>query len=231
MPARSPTAHAETRGATVNQPPVFRIRITYNKLESLRYIGNLDLHRIWERSFRRARLPLAYSQGFHPQPRINQACPLPLGMTSENDLVEVWFEQVYDLLQTAKALKPAVPPGLEITAVHTVDLRAPSLPTLVAAAIYHVTLLEPVDPLVLNQRVEQILATKQIIRTRRDKPYDLRPLIQSLAVQPSSSDQPALEMALSAREGATGRAEEVLASLQIEPFNTRIHRSRLILLE
>ncbi len=212
----------------MNVPPVFRIRITYNKLEALRYIGNLDLHRIWERSFRRARLPLAYSQGFHPQPRINQACPLPLGMTSENDLVEVWFEQVYDLLQAARMLKPAVPPGLEITALHAIDLHAPSLPTLVTAADYQVILLDPIDPLILQQRVYLLLSAEQIMRSRREKSYDLRPLIQSFNVMPSP-DQQILKMTLSAREGATGRPEEVLACLEIDPFATRIHRARLIL--
>lgn len=212
----------------MNQPPVFRIRITYNKQEALRYIGNLDLHRIWERSFRRAKLPLAYSQGFHPQPRINQACPLPLGMTSENDLVEVWFEQEYDLLQAARALKPAVPPGLEITALHIIDLRSPSLPTLVTAADYRVILLDPFDPLLLEQRAARLLSAEQLLRIRREKPYDLRPLIQALAVQPSS-DLPAVEMTLSAREGATGRPEEVLACLEIDANSARIHRSRLIL--
>lgn len=212
----------------MNQPPVFRIRITFAKKEMLRYTGNLDLHRIFERSFRRAKLPLSYSQGFHPQPRINLACPLPLGMTSENDLVEVWFDQEYDLLQAARALKPAVPPGLEIATIHTVDLRAPALPTLVNAAVYHVTLLEPVEPTNIQQQIEQIFSSSQIMRTRRDKPYDLRPLIHSLAVMPSP-DQPTLEMTLSAREGATGRPEEVLSAMEIDPFSARIHRTQLIL--
>ena len=50
-----------------------RVRITFAKQGALRYIGNLDLHKIWERSIRRAKLPLAYSQGYHPQPKINLA--------------------------------------------------------------------------------------------------------------------------------------------------------------
>ncbi|MBA4384294.1 MAG: hypothetical protein C0410_06130, partial [Anaerolinea sp.] len=52
-----------------------RIRIHYFKGEDLQYIGNLDLHKVWERTFRRAQIKLAYSQGFHPQPRMHQACP------------------------------------------------------------------------------------------------------------------------------------------------------------
>ena len=73
-----------------------RIRIVYSKADSLKYTGNLDLQKIWERLLRRANLPLAYSQGFHPQPRINQGCPLPLGFIGENEMVDIWldFEQL-----------------------------------------------------------------------------------------------------------------------------------------
>ena len=64
-----------------------RLRITYSKTAALRYTSNLDMHKIWERALRRARLPLAYSQGFHPQPRLTQACPLPLGLNHDWVLV------------------------------------------------------------------------------------------------------------------------------------------------
>ena len=69
-----------------------RIRICYAKTEPLRYTSNLDVHKVWERLLLRARLPLAYSQGFHHQPRINQAAPLPLGFTSRVEMVDIWLE-------------------------------------------------------------------------------------------------------------------------------------------
>ena len=58
-----------------------RIRLTYSKGGELKYTGNLDMMKVWERTFRRARLRIAYSQGFNPQPKIHQALPLPLGFT------------------------------------------------------------------------------------------------------------------------------------------------------
>ena len=61
---------------------VMRIRITFVKQGALRYTGHLDLHKLWERAARRAELPLAYSQGFHPQPKMNMAAALPLGFSS-----------------------------------------------------------------------------------------------------------------------------------------------------
>ena len=59
----------------------------------MRFTGHLDLHRAWERTFRRAGLPLAYSQGFNPHPRLNLASALPLGFTSEGEVIDVWLEQ------------------------------------------------------------------------------------------------------------------------------------------
>ena len=70
-----------------------RIRITFSKSGAMQYVGHLDLHRSWERTFRRSGLPLAYSQGFHPQPRLNLACALPRGFTSQCEIFDAWLEQ------------------------------------------------------------------------------------------------------------------------------------------
>jgi radical SAM-linked protein len=71
-----------------------RLRITFAKTEAMRFTGHLDLHRTWERCFRRARLPLAYTQGFNPHPRLNLAAALPLGFTSQGEMIDAWLEQV-----------------------------------------------------------------------------------------------------------------------------------------
>ena len=65
-----------------------RLRIVFAKTEAMRYTSHLDLHRTWERTIRRANLPLAYSQGYNPHPRINLASALPLGFTSDCEVVE-----------------------------------------------------------------------------------------------------------------------------------------------
>ena len=67
---------------------ITRIRIRYAKGESLRFIGHLDLQRLWERALRRSRLPVRYSQGFHPRARLNLASALPLGFLSDEELLE-----------------------------------------------------------------------------------------------------------------------------------------------
>ena len=63
---------------TEDPGPRQRIRVTFGKGQQLKYISHLDLARTWERVFRRARLPVAYSQGFNPRPRFQLAAALPV---------------------------------------------------------------------------------------------------------------------------------------------------------
>jgi radical SAM-linked protein len=65
---------------------MMRLRITFSKTGSLRYTGHLDLQTVWERTARRAGLPLAYTQGFHPGPRIQIASALPLGFIGHAEI-------------------------------------------------------------------------------------------------------------------------------------------------
>ncbi|MFN8461848.1 MAG: TIGR03936 family radical SAM-associated protein [Anaerolineales bacterium] len=74
-----------------------RIRITFSKQGALRYTGHLDLHKLWERAARRAELPLAYSQGFHPQPKMSLASALPLGFSSTCEVLDMRLERDVEL--------------------------------------------------------------------------------------------------------------------------------------
>jgi radical SAM-linked protein len=200
-----------------------RIRLTFSKRGSLRYTGHLDLHKIWERSFRRAGLPLAYSQGFHPQPKIQLAAALPLGISARAELLDFWTNQDIDLQALPERMAGYMPPGLKILSSQQVDEREPTLQTQVRAAEYQLQLREAGCPPDLDERVSRLLAADSIIRERRGKQYDLRPLIEDLQV----IGQHVLRMRLASREGATGRPEEVLAALQIPLEEARIERTGL----
>ena len=121
-----------------------RIRIIYKKGEALRYTGHLDLQKIWERFLRRAEISLAYSQGFHPQPRISQALPLPLGITSLAEIIEIWLENNEDLDHIEKKLKNTDQPGIEIYHLELIDPSLPKIQNLVIGAEYQVALLDPI---------------------------------------------------------------------------------------
>ena len=198
-----------------------RVRITFAKTEAMRYTSHLDLHRTWERTFRRARLPVTHSQGFNKRPKMNLAAALPLGFTSQCELAEVWLDQDQPLDQIEARLREAIPPGIEIQAVEEVDPQTPKIPNLVASSIYLATLLEAVPD--LETRLADLLAQEKIERERRGKPYDLRPLIDDLRIPEPEQ----IWMHLAARGGATGRPEEVLLALGIDPFKVRVKRLEL----
>jgi radical SAM-linked protein len=199
-----------------------RVRITFSKQGALRYTGNLDLHKILERSIRRAKLPLAYSQGYHPQPRINLAAALPLGFSSRAEVLDMWLNE--EVESVAAVLQAQVPSGLTILQAEQVDDREPSLQSQVIGAEYQVEITEAEHGSGLSEKVASVMESESIPRVRRNKPYDLRPLIEELTV----IDVNQLFMRLTAREGATGRPEEVLDELGIPIEDCRIERTALI---
>jgi radical SAM-linked protein len=205
-----------------------RLRITFAKTAQMRYTSHLDLYRTWERLMRRASLPLAYTQGFSPHPRINLASALPLGFTGEAEVVDIWLEKELSREEITAALQQAVPPGLEICLVETVDERAPTLQTILEASEFIITLLEPIAD--LEDRVSAILKAGEIHRERRGKAYDLRPLLLNLDIlEKGENSCQRLACRLAAREAATGRPEELLSALDIDPLIARIHRTCLIM--
>lgn len=205
-----------------------RVRITFTKQGALRYIGHLDLHRLWERAMRRADLPLSYSQGFHPQPKISLAAALPLGFSSRGEVLDVRLNEEVSVEDISSRLKDNLPPDINVREIKSVDERLPALQTQVLSAAYDVRLTEPIDGSELKRKVESVMMTESIVRERRGKSYDLRPLIEMMSVITQADGTAWLKMTLAAREGATGRPEEVLAALGIEPETARVERTRLI---
>jgi radical SAM-linked protein len=204
-----------------------RIRITFSKSDAMRYIGHLDLFRSWERTFRRSGLPLAYSLGFHPQPRLNLACALPLGFTSECEILDAWLEYDIELPQINETIRTVLPPGLEIKKIELIDIQSPALQTRVISAVYVITFLDKITD--LYACLQRIQSAEHIFRQRRNKSYDLSPLIEQITLvpNPEGGDQK-LRIQLSARESATGRPEEVLDEMNIKFENTHVHREMLI---
>jgi len=213
----------------VAESEVCRYRIEFAKTEAMRFTGHLDLHRAWERTFRRAQLPLAYTQGFSPHPRIQLAAALPLGMLGEAELLDVWLEQAIDPGEVLERTRRAAPPGIWVIDVQSADLREATLQQQVVAAEFRAIPGEPISTGELENRVARVLSLPSIERERRGKHYDLRPLILDLEAEGATDVPVALRMRLAARESATGRPEEVLVALALDPGAARITRLKLLL--
>jgi radical SAM-linked protein len=211
------------------QEDITRIRVLYTKGESLRFTGHLDMQRIWERLLRRSELPLRYSQGFHPRARLNLASALPLGFISEAELLDFWMDerQAIDEIQTS--LRESAPPGLVIKDVHEVSLSEDALQVQMSASEFEVTFFDPQEKSTLQNKIEPLLSAEKIIRKRRKKIYDLRPLILDLQVMVKENGIPNLWMRLRAEQAATGRPDEVLDELGYENTEYLVTRTKLIL--
>ena len=218
-----------------------RIRIEFAKEGALRYTGHLDLHSLWERSIRRAGLPLAYSQGFHPQPKIQLASALALGFASKAELVDIWLEDngEWQLAELQNRIQPALPSGIQLTNVREVELHSKPLQVLVHTAEYEITLLDEMPASLLDEKIATVMDAESILRERRKrsknkryttrKPtYDLRPLIKEMRLLPPENENLRIFLSVSASEGATGRPDDVLSEMGIPIEAARVTRTKLI---
>jgi radical SAM-linked protein len=193
------------------------IRVEYGKTSAMRLIGHLDLYKTWERLIRRAKLPLEYTLGFNPHPKINLSPALPLGFTSECELIDIWLEESLALDMIDSALRTSAPPGIRLKSVSEVLESEPAIQTQISSAIYEITFLEFVSH--LEQKIAALETSSSLPRMRRGKQYDLRPLIEQIEIlNHTQGDFQKLKFQLACRDGATGRPDEVLAELEY-PFN------------
>jgi len=206
--------------------PVQRLRITFAKRGALKFIGHLDLAKTWERILRRAQLALAYTQGFNAHPRLQLASPLPLGITSECELLDIWLERAESLEGLAERLMAVSPPDLPILKIEEVPLRAPALQTVVESAVFRIAPRADSAPEAvagMAERVAALLAQPQILRTRREKAYDLKSLIRSLQIGADG----ALYADLYSTSSGTGRPDELLEALGYQVVDFDVQRVAL----
>lgn len=212
---------------------VQRLRLTFSKTGPTRYISHLDLARTLERALNRARIPVSYTQGFNRRPRLQIAAALPLGYTSECELADIWLEEQMEPQQVQRQLAAKMAPGITVHQVEEVPLSEPALPALTAGAIYVVTILDPVNMAALRRRIDDLLAADSLVRERghgrKRKAYDLRPLIYELEVAQTADGAAQLHMRLALMPSETGRPDEVLLALGLDPLSARIHRSKIAL--
>lgn len=207
--------------------------MTFGKSGSARYISHLDLARALERALNRANLPVAYTHGFNRRPRLQMASALPLGYTSEYELADVLLVERVDPEEARPQLMVKMAPGIEIYQMTDVPLQAPSLQASTVESTYSATPLDPVDAQVINTQIEDLLAAEQVMRERehkgKKKVYDLRPLILDLCLVEMADGSPKIQMRLRLQPALTGRPDEVLLALGLDPLDVHIHRTRIVL--
>jgi radical SAM-linked protein len=208
---------------------MLRIRITYKKSGDIIYTSNLDLQKIWERTCRRAELKIAYTLGFHPQARIQQAAPLPLGFLSKTEIVDIWLDEDSELSDLKERINLALPIGLNILLIEKINLKDAALQNRITSSVYQIELPPGTLKDLLEQKIRDLLKANELLIIKRGKTINLRERIESIElVENGSSGILLMVMRLTQRPGLTGRPDDILNVMGIDPFLTQIERINLI---
>jgi radical SAM-linked protein len=210
---------------------VTRFRVTFTKGQPVRYISHLDLMRTWERTFRRAGLEVAHTEGFNPRPRLVFASALALGVTSDGELMDVFLNGDVDAASVRAALAAAAAPGIDVVELEAVPLEEPPLMSRPFVAEYRVTLQTEVSREAAQARIDSVLAQATIPyeRTRKGKTTtaDLRPALESIWVHAwDGAKQVGLRLPVD-QSGANVKPDEVIATVDSSWRVSLVHRQAL----
>ena len=209
-----------------------RLRIRFSRGEEIKFISHLDIMRLWQRALHRAGIPLAYTEGFNPHPRISLAAPLAVGITSQAELMDTFCTKWVSPHFFTDAVGQQLPPGIEILQVYSVAPTMPSLQSQVGYAEYEVKLETEKDKASVESALASLLSAKKLPwQHQRDtgtRSYDLRALIDDLWLTSWRSGYSRIGMRLRCDSGGSGRPEQVAAALGFG-HPTSIRRTKLIL--
>ncbi len=210
-----------------------RLRIRFCRGQELKFISHLDIMRLWQRALHRARIALAYSEGFSPHPRISLAAPLPLGVTSEAELMDIFCTRLVSPHFFTEALNQQLPPGIEILQVYQVSPNMPSLQSQLRYVEYKVEVETEKEQRDIEAALASILSLQHLPwQHQRDtgtRHYDLRALVDDLWLIDRQHPSCTIGMRLRCDNRGSGRPEQVTTALGFTHHPHSIHRTRLII--
>jgi radical SAM-linked protein len=193
------------------------------------YISHLDLMRLWERALRRAGIPVAYSEGFNPRPRLSFASPLAVGTTSESELLDILLAQRISTEHFVSSMSRQLPGGIDIHQVWEVGIKVPSLQSQVAIAEYTVIASTHRSTDEAKSAVQDFLNLDHMewehVRDKKTRQYDIRTLVKNITLSECRDSRCTLQMTL--KMGA--RPEQVALALGFKHHPDLIHRTNIAL--
>lgn len=209
------------------------VRLQFSKNGKIRFTSHRDVARIWERSLRIAGIPMVYSEGFSPRPRIAFGLALPTGSESDREYIDLQLDDsrpmACGLNELPEALSAALPVGLEVTESVVLEPRTPSLQQAVTSCVWDITVKQTIDE--LNEWTQTVLDAPSLVVTRERKGKevtdDLRPYIHSLDVLPPGT--PTTGLILRAELGTQPRSlrpSELLTAIEPALDDTGIRRHK-----
>lgn len=203
-----------SRAQPPQQPaPVQRLRLRYAKRGRLRFASHRDFARAFERALRRAEIPMAYSSGFSPHPRISYANAAPTGAASEAEYLEIALVDRRDPEQVRTSLDSSLPVGLDVLQV--VEASEGALADRLTGSSWRVHLVGA-EPEVLSRAVAAFLAQEEVVVERMMK-SGLRQLDTRAAVKSMTADHDVISVLVAHQTPVVRPAEIVAALRQVDP--------------
>lgn len=162
------------------------IRVKYKKEDEMIFISHLDLQRLLQRAFRRAKINLSYSEGFNPHPKMSYGNALALGVESQGEYVDIEIEDDIEVKEFLERINEQLPDGIKFVKGQEIDPKTPSLSSIIVYGeyIFNIDLEVPLSKEFVKSRVLNFVKSKEIIITKKNKKgkkveIDIRPMIRN----------------------------------------------------
>lgn len=162
------------------------IRVKYKKEDEMIFISHLDLQRLLQRAFRRAKINLSYSEGFNPHPKMSYGNALALGVESQGEYVDIEIEDDIEVKEFLERINEQLPDGIKFVKGQEIGPKTPSLSSIIVYGeyIFNIDLEVPLSKEFVKSRVLNFVKSKEIIITKKNKKgkkveVDIRPMIRN----------------------------------------------------
>lgn len=207
-----------------------RLRLKFKKEGPIRFVGHLDLMRTMQKTFRRAELPIAYSEGFSPHQIFSFAAALAVGVSSEAEYMDLSLTEEKDVQWVIDAVNHVAPAGIKIIEGVVIQSKEPKAMACLAAASYDIKQLQPI---ITETMIENLMASEEILVQKKTKKgkintIDLKPGVLSIQLI-----EGVIKMVIATGSQMNVKPEMLLtymieqASLTYERGNFHFHRTEL----
>ncbi|OQB25198.1 MAG: hypothetical protein BWY11_00528 [Firmicutes bacterium ADurb.Bin182] len=212
-----------------------RIIARFEKGGHARFLSHLDVLRMFHRAFRRAGIPISYSEGFNPHPLLSFAAALAVGYTSESEWLDAKLERDIEISEFMRSLNDSLPCGFRLTQCFAAEERLPSLTKLMCAAEYIISLSynEREFPSKLETAAEKLMSNNIFVKKRSKSGFkivDIRPLVYDIHVETLGEGEIALSVTgcLNSSESLNiGLLLDSLFQIAGKPETVFVHRRRI----
>lgn len=195
-----------------------RIVVKYAIGEKVKYISHLDFMRAVQRALRRAEIPVAYSKGFNPHPRLSFASALAVGTTSEGEYLDIVLEREMDPQILCYRMNEKLPEGIRFLKCVVVDEKAPSLMSLIKRGEYIIKIsAPPFEQKDLSSLIKDFLEQREILMVKKTKKgnrqIDIRSMIHNMDLVNQDQDWIIIKAMLSTGSKANLRPDQLAEAL------------------